>query len=441
MSFNQSAKRLLAACLLGAMVTTHVYAEADTPAPKPSTNAAAHYCRALLLLSSMPPASREMLSKPIWEVFGDASKEEIHAAISPVVFEGRHAIRAALQGSIQKGCQFGIDYCDTGQGTAAYHAPLMLQLNRLVTLSGIKQKIDGDDRLALGKFLAALKMGRHMADEPTLIEMLVGIEMMENAYFTLALWGTRCADPALAEVAFRRVEDSQWQLDPSKMMMAEAAILDEQVDRVIKEFPDGRWAEMMLESWGELADGNSRDELKGRLLEVAEQRGIRAEIFEDRASFEEAAKRFRATHVDYFQESAVCLQQSGMARAKCAAEIHDKFRPQFDEVGDSHFIDVQDVARHVATSEAERVMARVALAVAASRQADGKYPASLDTVAGKFGGKLPTSPYDGSAVKYTVLNDGQDFAVQVAEATFGDVVMPAIDFTSVRNVESTPEQP
>jgi hypothetical protein len=70
----------------------------------------------------------------------------------------------------------------------------------------------------------------------------------------------------------------------------------------------------------------------------------------------------------------------------------------------------------------------MAIAVAKS---DTGYPADLSAVADRFGGKLPTSPYDGSPLVYEVINSGQGFSLSVEAAQIGSVDLPAIKFSPV----------
>jgi len=44
---------------------------------------------------------------------------------------------------------------------------------------------------------------------------------------------------------------------------------------------------------------------------------------------------------------------------------------------------------------------------------------------------LPTSPYDGSALQYEILEDGRNFSVTVSEFRTDDLTLPEVTFTSV----------
>ncbi len=67
------------------------------------------------------------------------------------------------------------------------------------------------------------------------------------------------------------------------------------------------------------------------------------------------------------------------------------------------------------------------MAISSARSANG-YPAELADVDDKFGGQLPTNPYDGSPLVYKVLKEGKGFSLTVSEAKVGNVELPAIEF-------------
>ena len=400
--------------------------------PEPSNNAAAHYNRALLALSSIPVEDREILARPIWESLGDLSRDQISALLEDLVYQGRHAIRAALHGSSQRVCDFGIDYSDFGHGGAAPHATPMLRLGRLVTMAGIQAQIEGEQEKSALFFFDALRMGRHLANQPTLIEGFVGIEMMENAYFSLAFWGTRCTDTALVGRAFTRLElASESGVNPARTLAYEAAIISRQVDRLLDAYPDGAWGEMLLEAMDEFAASSSDKKLEDKAIEILAKRGIPSEAFKDRRSFEAITERYRKVNTAYFREAATYMALPPMQRAKRTHAMYAKYKPLFEKLGDPNFLDVRQIGNHFATHEAELTMARVALAVCAERK-NGKFPASLDAVSDRFAGPVPVSPYDGSLLEYKVLNDGEDFLLVVPEAKYQEMVMPRVEFSSVR---------
>ncbi len=427
-----------AVLLLLAILSTHLVCESASaqilsiPYPEPSTNAALHYNNAMLSLTAIPLETREVLSKPIWESFGDSTKEEIASQVAEVVYEGRHALRAAIEGSRLQWCEFGIDYAGHGNGGVMPHAPLMLQLGRLVTLAGIHAQINGEQEEAAVLFFESMHMGHHLASQPTLIEALMGIEILENAYFSLAFWGARCDRPELVNDAFIRLElSSGHQVFAARTLAYEASIIHRQVDRLLDAYPDGPWAEMLLESMGQYAVGDTEEEMEAKALVEAGKRGIPLEVFKTKEAFRAYAEKFRSVHTSYFRYAATSMGLPCMAKAAKAQQIFDAYKPRFETLGDREFLDVREIANYFSAHEAELCMARVALAIAAERK-EQAFPASLDAVKSRFAGTVPVSPYDGSQLEYAVLNNGEDFMVAVPEAKFGEIVMPRVEFSSVR---------
>ena len=100
-------------------------------------------------------------------------------------------------------------------------------------------------------------------------------------------------------------------------------------------------------------------------------------------------------------------------------------------IGDENILDIRQIGIFFATHEAERAMARVALAAASSRNERG-FPTSLNEISGLFLGNVPTSPYNGASLEYVSDNGGKDFTVAVPELTVGDVTFPRVEFSTVR---------
>ena len=342
---------------------------------------------------------------------------------------------SALHGVREKDCDFGVDYTRNSQNSSVPHATMMLHLSRLVTMAGIDAKIEGDNRKAVELFFDCYQMGRHLDSATTLVETHIGMEIMENASFALAFWAARCDDPALISSAFKRFE--QMALPKLKMaatLEAESRVFDAKLEQVKAAYPDGNWAEMILEAWGELAEGDDRAGLQARLLELAGERGYTPETFKDKDAFLAAASKVEQLHADYFAACAGCVKLEEPARAKKAAELYRQFQPKFEAAGDAEFLDIRHIVRHQAANEAESELIRGVLGICASRKG-GKYPSAINAVAAQFGGRLPKSPYNGAPLEYQVLNDGQDFLIAVPELTIMGVVYPRVEFSSVRQVE------
>ena len=76
-------------------------------------------------------------------------------------------------------------------------------------------------------------------------------------------------------------------------------------------------------------------------------------------------------------------------------------------------VDPVEISNLVAEHQAELTVARLALAVAASKT-DGRYPDSLDGIARRFGGVVPLNPYNEKPVDYETRNESRYFSITIA---------------------------
>ena len=357
------------------------------------------------------------------------SKEELRSKLSDLVHDGRHAINTALFGSRQNEADFGIDYSTHGLGTMPHITP-MLHLGRLMTLAGLYAQSNGEWMEAGKRFFSGVRMGRHMSHQPTLIEALTGVEILENNYYALANWAARCPDDKLVEYAFLHFEMLVPDMvNPAHSLAHEASIIDERCERLKAAFPDGPWAEMMLESLGEFVKAKDQDELEKKAIAMCVKRGIPQAAFSDKAKFDTHVDQVKALWVKCMDETAFSMMLPPVARAARCSQIFDAYRDRLKRLGDEGFPNPAEVGNFFAIHQAEMTMLRVALAVAAERTESG-FPASLGDVAKRFGGKLPVSPYDGSALVYQTTNNGNDFSLIVNEAKAGGATLPKIDFST-----------
>jgi len=72
-------------------------------------------------------------------------------------------------------------------------------------------------------------------------------------------------------------------------------------------------------------------------------------------------------------------------------------------------------------------LTRLILAISAARTVEG-FPTDLEDVADQFGGRLPRSPYDETALVYERLEGGKGFSLKINEANVGKVALPEIKF-------------
>jgi hypothetical protein len=92
-------------------------------------------------------------------------------------------------------------------------------------------------------------------------------------------------------------------------------------------------------------------------------------------------------------------------------------------------LDPANIGTLFAIHDAELTMARLVLALAASRS-DVGFPPSLEAVSPRFGGRVPLSPYDNAPIGYALRNGGNDVTITIAEATAESVTFPEITFNS-----------
>ncbi len=398
-----------------------------------ANNGAAYYNRAMIQLSALPVEIRKQLAEPIFVTYANSTREELDKAVSHVAFAGRHVIASALQGTQQSECDFGISYSNQGQNATVPHAALMLHLSRLMTIAGIDAQIDGKNEESADLFFACLEMGRHLTQQSTLVEAHVGMEIVENACFSIAFWSIRSNDPAMVANHVPRFKKfvAKSQLAMQDTLQHEREHFGQQLDRVVAAYPDGNWAELILDAWGELTYGTSQLELESKLFAAAEKRGIPATTFRDQSSFNQKANELRQLQTDYLDACAECVTMKDPDRADQAGKVYAEFQPRFQAIGDANFLDIRHLVGHYAAYQAELIMTEVTMAIA-SRHADGKYPDALNDVATVFNGTLPVSPYNGSALEYRTLNNGADFLIAVPEVRHGGIAYPRIEFSSAR---------
>jgi hypothetical protein len=405
------------------------------PLPTPSPNAALHYQRALLFLGAVDADGRNLLKEPVWEVLPELN-EGLPQEAKRLLYRGRHAIRAASLGARLDHCDFGIDLREAGPNTMVPHAAPMLRLARLLTLRGALAESQGEWEEAAVVYFDGLRMGRHMTHQPTLIEAMAGIEMLENNYFALAKWAARSPSRSLAARAFGLLETlADDMIDPARTLSFEAGIMSAQFKQLRRAYPDGPWAEMILDAYElEMPADAKRKAIQARAIAECTKRGVPKEAFDDVTSFNNYLDRFEALSARCAEACAACMTLPPTARVERGQRIYEKYEKLLAVLGDDQsLIDPAQIGAMFATHEAELVLARTALAVAASKSEKG-FPEKLEAVAARFGGKVPASPYDGSPLAYEVFDDGQAFSLVVHEVRVAGITLPQIDFDSTAPV-------
>ncbi len=400
----------------------------EQPMPRTSTNGAIHYQRAILFLYAVDPAKRESLLKPVWEIITPDSSDEAIAEIDKLLIESRHTIRSALVGADQTEADFGLDIRHYMVSSWLPYTEAMVDLGKLITLHGMERESKKNWKEAVEIYLATLRMGRHMTHQTTLAEALVGVEILETGYFALGHWAPHCPDTSLVDQALDQLNAmSRNMTDPGRTLLLEANILQMRLDAMQDAFPDGPWAEMMLESLGEAFPSDGPEGMRKAAIEAATKRGVPKEAFNDKESFDRYVKELNSSFVQMATESAQCMCHQSPNSIRQSERVFGEYQPKLLKLGDTHTQNPAKVAALFAVHEAELTVTRLILAISAARTPQG-FPEQLEVVADRFGGQLPRSPYDGSDLIYELLENGKGFSVQVKEANVGDIILPAIKF-------------
>jgi len=398
------------------------------PLPRTATNGAIHYQRAILFLYAVDPAKRTVLQKPIWEIVTPDSDEDQIAKVDELLIESRHAIRSALVGANQTQADFGLDIRQYMVAALLPHTQPMVDLAKLLALHGMERESKGKWKEAADIYLATLRMGRHMTHQTTLAEALAGVEILETGYYAIGHWASHCPDASLVGEAFDLLAAMSGDMvDPARTLQSEASIFQMRLDAMQDAFPEGPWAEMVLESLGEEFPSAGPEGMRKAAIEAATTRGVPKEAFQDKESFSQYMKKLRSIFVQMAEESALCMCHRPSDSIRQGERVFAKYQSKLLKVGGTQTQNPAETAALFAVHQAELTLTRLILAISTARTAEG-FPAKLEDIAKRFGGQLPRSPYDESALIYELLEDGKGFSLQVQEASVGDVALPGIKF-------------
>jgi hypothetical protein len=398
-----------------ACFSTPAFAQIGTlaePFPAPAPNAALHYQRALLHLSRLEDPKPSALAAPIWEVMPDRSSKSLSADATRLLTRARFAVGAATTGSRTSECNFGIDFTKMGAASQLPHVEGMVQLGRLLTLRGKLAESRGEWEEAVIVYFDGLRMGRHLTHQPTLLEALAGMEILRNHYHAIANWAVRCPARLLVARAFGLLESMQsGLLDPSQVIAREASILALDFQRLEAAYPDGDWAGMILDSYGESVSGNAEKD-RTSAITACTDRGVPNDVFESSKAFSEYLGTLGSVSNRFVESAAACMSLPPKARIKRAAALNRKYAIVIPVLATDTLIDPAEIGALFAQHEAELTLTRIALAVSASRKKLA-FPQSLDPVAARFGGSIPLDPYSGQSVIYQTRDDGKAFSIEI----------------------------
>jgi hypothetical protein len=121
------------------------------------------------------------------------------------------------------------------------------------------------------------------------------------------------------------------------------------------------------------------------------------------------------------------------ARVRRGNQIYKNYSELAGALGENLALHPGELGKRFAVHEAELALLRVVMAIGAKRDDKG-FPDSLSELRGVFGGRVPTSPYDGSTAYYQLSSNAKSFHVTYGET----IILPAVSFSS--SVPTPPEK-
>ena len=399
----------------------------DSPLPRTALNGAIHYQRAILFLSAVDPAKRAVLQKPIWEIVTPEISPAELAKLDELLIESRHAIRSAIVGSNQSVADFGLDIRQYMVSALIPHNQSMVDMGKLVTLHGMQREYEGRWKEAAEIYFSTIRMGRHMTHQTTLAEAFAGVEILETAYFALGYWAANCPDAELVEEAFDMMAALSHDLvHPAKTLQSEANIIKLRMQTLKEAYPEGPWAEIVLEALEADIPSAGPEALRKAAITAAVGKGVPQAAFNSKESFVSYMDERSSIYLDLANETAMCMTRAPAEAILCGEVVSKKYAGKLINTQNTSIWKPAKIASLFAVHEAELAIMKTCMAVSA--KSSGRFPAKLDEVADLFGGHLPASPYDGSPLQYEALEDGKGFSITVAAAEVGNVELPEIKF-------------
>ena len=184
---------------------------------------------------------------------------------------------------------------------------------------------------------------------------------------------------------------------------------------------------MVLDTLGEEITHDHPEKLKEAAIAAAVERGIPRDAFESKDALTEYLDKLQSIYVSLAKESANVLNQPAPKSIEMGQALFSNYEEKLLPTERASTLNTGKTASYFAVHRAELDLLRLILAVAAERTSD-RYPADLSMVEGRFGGSLPTSPFDGSAIEYQTLEDGKGVSLTVPAATVGAIDLPRIEF-------------
>jgi hypothetical protein len=421
-------KLVVAAAVLMLFAPLAQAVELHQPLPSSASNAALHYQRAMLFLAMVDPAQRKLHNKPIWEIVNAKTTAKEIAAIDDVLIASRHAIRTAIVGASQLQADFGANLREYAASATLPHVGPMSDLAKLVALHGIHQQAKGDMQQAAQLFLQVVRMGRHMQQQLTLAESLEGAGILETGCHSLCAWAVRCDDAELINSVRLALHAASAQRgSPSRAIGFEASVLEMTLDDVQLAYPDGNWAEIIMQAVDAKPSASTPEAMRAAAKAAVIKRGVPASIFDDIDSFEAHIEKLRKTHAAYYRESMASLNLPAQSAVKVGQQVYETFAPRLKALGDPDILNPGTIAAYFAVHEAELRLANLVLAVSAQKQG-GLFPKDLAAVTSQLGGQLPANPLGTGPVVYSPTSDRRGFKIHYAGTTIAGIELPEVGF-------------
>ena len=216
-------------------------------------------------------------------------------------------------------------------------------------------------------------------------------------------------------------------VSPSRALSFEASVLELTLDDVQLAYPDGNWAEIVLQAVDAKPEASTPEAMRAAAKAAVIERGVPESVFADVESFETHIEKLREAHADYYRQTIACLNQPVGSAVKRGQEIYDKFTPRLKALGDPDILNPGQIAAYFAVHEAELRLANLVLAISAQKQ-DEQFPQDLSGVAQQFGGQLPENPLGTGPVVYRPTADRHGFEIHFAGTQIAGIDLPKVGF-------------
>ncbi|MBL9137582.1 MAG: hypothetical protein JNK85_17055 [Verrucomicrobiales bacterium] len=307
---------------------------------------------------------------------------------------GRHDTEyALLKAAIAErpDCRYPIRYADGSMAIIPHLAPLKRWVVFL-RLRSVALLADGRTDDALADTMLAFHLSDGLRGEPILINLLVRMAM--NNLILQPVWegcrDRRWTEPQMAALQ-RALESADFLAELRQALVGERVLAGLAYDNMAQ-------GGTTLNSWGVMdSDSDLPDDMSLRVFLTFMPRGW--------------IRQSQVSHIRYVQALV-----DDLANARSYAQLAppgqhlDRFisrKSLFNILAAMLAPAVDNASGRTYESEARRRLAVVGLALERHRLADGQYPTSLDALAPRFLGEVPSDPMDGKPLRYSSTPDGQ----------------------------------